>query len=230
MKKTIPQHHDEIENVPDIGDQDEKVVRFVLAQLIAVGLRILGADQGALLLVDQGGRTLRFAMVAGPDGLPPDGKAGSDLIGHEVPIGEGVTGMAALTRDVQSAADADGSGIPFHRVHGDGKPHAVLAAPMLLDDRLVGVITAVSFNRRQTFSPSQAQTYGILANAAAGIVDDRLRRNSLRNGQSSSWLVETGDVGEQSLLREVLALARKRPRRVDALRRIVAAMEDFDET
>ena len=82
MKKTIPQHHDEIENVPDIGDQDEKVVRFVLAQLIAVGLRILGADQGALLLVDQGGRAFKSLLTSDSKDIhldppaPPQSKSG----------------------------------------------------------------------------------------------------------------------------------------------------------
>ena len=204
-------------------------LRFTLGQAIAVGLRLLGADEGSLLVAEPDGKSLRFAMVADRDGALPENAASSALVGKCVPIGEGVTGMAAMTHDVQTSADADGAGIPFHRVRGDRSPNAVLAAPMLLGDRLVGVITAVSFDRRKTFSSSQAQTYGMLANAAAGIVDCQLRIGALADSTVAPGVdAARDDSGENALVREVLSLARKRPGRIRALRGIVAAMEGFD--
>ena len=110
-----------------LGIRDEETARFTLRQLVLIGLRVLGADQGSLLVADPERRILRFAMVVSSDrfaGTAPD------LEGKTVPIGEGITGMAALTHDVQSASDVDGA--EFHRIRGDGSPHAVLAAPMLL--------------------------------------------------------------------------------------------------
>lgn len=204
---------------------DTGETRFTLGQAIAVGLRILGADEGSMLVAEPDGKSLRFVLVADRDGILPDSSESFALIGKCVPIGEGVTGMAAMTHDVQTSAAADGAGIPFHRVRGDRRPNAVLAAPMLLGERLLGVITAVSFDRRRTFSPYQAQTYGMLANVAAGIVD--LRRRLAEEAGGTAAAGTEGDA-EQSLAREVLALVRKRPGRVEALRRIVAAMGDFE--
>ena len=205
-------------------------IRFTIGQAIAVGLRILGADEGSLLIMDSEGKSLLFAMVADRNGALPENAESSALIGKCVPVGEGVTGMAAMTHDVQTSADADGSGIPFHRVRGDRKPNAVLAAPMMRGDKVVGVITAVSFDRRKTFSSSQAQTYGMLANVAAGIVDGC---GCLNDDAQFDDLADAGDAdstddGARRLLQEVLSLARKRPERVEALRKMVAAMDGFD--
>lgn len=200
---------------------DGDAVKFALGQTIAVGLRILGADEGSMLVAEAGGKTLRFAIVADRDGTMPESAESSGLIGKCVPVGEGVTGMAALMHDVQTAADADDAGIPFHRVRGDRNPHAVLAAPVLVGDRLVGVITAVSFVRRKTFSPSQAQTYGMLANVAAGIIEAQRQID----GDGIESASRKSGVGAASLLREVNSFARKHPCRIEALRRIVAALD-----
>ena len=41
----------------------------MLGELIRIGLSVLGADQGSLLLVDEKGEKLRFAMVQSQKGL-----------------------------------------------------------------------------------------------------------------------------------------------------------------
>lgn len=214
--------------------QDAGTVRFALGQIIGVGLRILGADEGSLLVAEPDGKSLRFAMVAKPDGTPSGGK-GAAIIGESVPIGEGVTGMAALTRDVQTASEALGSGITFRRVRGDGSPTAVLAAPMLLGDSLVGVITAVSFDRRKAFSIEQTRTYGMLANIAATVVEQQrtLERIASRTGARSGKTAPVANVAngpesdEEAVVRMALAIARKNPRRLGALKAILAALEDL---
>ena len=211
-----------------LGIQDPESVRFVLAQLVAVGLRILGADEGSLLVAEPRRKVLRFAMVAGPDGMPP---SADSLIGKEVPIGEGVTGMAALTHDVQTASAAEGAtGGMFRRVRGDGSPHAVLAAPMLLGDDLVGVVTAVSFDRRKSFTAEQTRTYGMLANVAASVVEQQrkiesaARRVSAGKGTAATPAVPGPDAEEQALLRDILDFIHSHPGRVAAMRDILSAL------
>lgn len=213
-----------------LGLQDEAQTRFTIAQLVGVGLRVLGADEGSLLVTEHGGKSLRFAMVCGPDGMPPKSGTANAMIGKEVPIGEGITGMAALTHDVQSASAATGPGpAAFRRVAGDGAPKAVLAAPMLLGDELVGVLTAVSFDRRKTFSVEDSRTYGMLANAAAAVVDQQRRLESVA-AQGKTTINAGGDASdrtaseERALLEETFAFARSRPGRAAALREMLAAL------
>ena len=214
--------------------QDVAAVRFALGQIIGVGIRILGADEGSLLVAEPDGKNLRFAMVAGPDGEMPGGLAGESIVGKSIPIGEGVTGMAAMTHDVQTASAAGGAGAEaFRRVRGDGTPNAVLAAPMLLGDMLVGVLTAVSFDRRKAFSSEQARTYGMLANIAATVVDQqrRLERVAAHDGgdgaKGTAGAAVAPESAEEALVGQVLAIAGKRPQRLDALKGILSALEEF---
>jgi GAF domain-containing protein len=199
--------------------QDAETVRFAMDQLVRAALGVLRADQGSLLLAEPRAKRLRFAMVvdARSDAALP---AADALVGSAVPYGEGVTGMAALTHDVQSAAAADGAA--FYRIHGDGSPSAVLAAPLLSGDRLLGVLTAVSFDPRRAFSPDDARLYGIFANLAAIVIDQQRRLDLLSSPKSSPPAVPGPEADERALLEAVLAFARARPGRAQTLLAILA--------
>lgn len=181
----------------------------LLEEIILLGLEITGASQGSVLLAEPGGKLLRFASVVS---LSPDGAVralGENLIGQTVPVGEGVTGMAALTHDVQTATRLDSSA-RFHPVKGDGRPSAVLAAPMLEGDELVGVVTAVSFDRKKVFSPSECRIYARFANVAARVVA------SAPGAAAESPLGE-----ERVLLEEVSTFARANPGKIEPFRQII---------
>lgn len=121
--------------------------------------------------------------------------------------------MAALTRDVQAASESDGA--EFHRIRGDGRPHAVLAAPILLGETLLGVMTAVSFDRRKAFSPDDIHTYGMLANVAAAVI----------GAQHDAGLEKEGE--EAALLDDVRSFVHARHGRIHALRSVLAALADM---
>lgn len=192
-------------------------LRFAIGQAMATGIRAIGADEGSLLLAPTGSRSLVFAIVADADGAIAD--RDTALLGKTVPIGEGVTGMAAFTRDVQSAADGDG-GVQFHRVRGDGKPHAVLAAPVLYGDTLLGVLTAVSFSRRTTFTCEHGRTYGMSANAVAGLLHYAAES---QHGAVEKWHASRACdlTGAAALLHETREFSGRHPDRIEAMRRIV---------
>lgn len=146
-------------------------------------------------------------------------------MGSIVPYGEGITGMAVLTHDVQSASSA--AGAAFHRVAGDGAPSAVLTAPLLSGDRLLGVLTAVSFDRRKVFSPDDARLYGMFANVAAIVVGQQRRMELLaaEGKTSSSAAIPGPERNERALVDAVLALARSRSGRAAALLQLLADLE-----
>lgn len=203
-----------------LGIQDLSTIRFAMDQLVRAGLDVLGADQGSLLLAEPRDKLLRFAMVVSArDGIPPP-----PLVGNTVPYGAGVTGMAALTHDVQSAAAADGA--TFHHLKGDGSPSAVLAAPLLSGDRLLGVLTAVSFAPCKSFSPDDARRYGIFANLAAIVVAQQRRLELLSSPSSPppAPAVPSAEQSERALLESVLAFVRARPGRAEAIPPLLDAL------
>lgn len=205
-----------------LGLQNEKDTQFVLEQLIQIGLKILNASQGSLLVVEPDKKNLRFAMVASKSGLMNFQRLFSSLVGKTVPIGEGVTGMAALTHDIQTSTRASG-GEKFYHVKGDGSPNAVLAAPMLIGDHLVGVITAVRFDRGKPFTAEECRTYGVFANIAAVVVDQQQRLATLAHAPMSAAM-GSNERKECDLVRDVLAFVRAKPEKIDAVHEIFNAV------
>jgi GAF domain-containing protein len=135
------------------------------------------------------------------------------LAGQRVPLGAGIVGLAAQTREVEVGAPTFGTRQSAARRKAGG-PRAVLAAPMLIGDRLVGVITAVSFRSDKRFTGSDATLYGRIA-AVAGVVVEQHRRlralEALRAGRAVPGAGdEDGRLG-RSLAGLVARLARARP-------------------
>ena len=160
------------EDVPERGNckSAQTVQKYpdALKTLVRLGLTAIGANQGALLVMDEGRKVLRFAFLVSRNGLERHGRAFDRLVGQEVPLGEGITGLAASERKAQYARIADNG--KFHRVSGDGEPSAVLAVPMLCEGGLYGAMTAISFDRDRAFAEEDAQLYGQYADVAAHVV------------------------------------------------------------
>ena len=205
-----------------LGLQDKKNTEFVLAQLIQIGLKILNASQGSLLVVDPDKKNLRVAMVASKSGLASFPRQFAQLVGKTVPIGEGITGMAALTHDIQTSTRASG-GEKFYHVKGDGSPNAVLAAPMLIGDHLVGVITAVRFDRGKPFTTEECRTYGMFANIAAVVVDQQQRLATLAHAPMAAAM-GSNERKECDLVRDVLEFVRAKPEKIDSVHEIFNAV------
>ena len=141
-----------------------------LELLLDLGREIVGADEGSLLVVDEAARELVFVITRG------NATSERALRGQRIPFGRGPTGLAAATGEPQAGAPL------LHAVGqvpiGEGavhEPESVLAAPMLVGDRVVGVITAVSFDGARTFGARDVRLYGTLAAIGASIVDQQQR-------------------------------------------------------
>ena len=145
-----------------LGLQGGQSAAAPLRLLVELAAQFVGAKEGSLLVLDDARGELVFAMTVG-------GKdAKNDLIGQRVPLGKGITGLAAQTHEVQIGA-------PTFGVAQAGDPRSVLAAPMLIDDRLIGVTTAVKFRQGKHFSAEDATLYARVA-AVAGVLVDQARR------------------------------------------------------
>jgi putative methionine-R-sulfoxide reductase with GAF domain len=183
---------------------EEKVLKL----LIELGAQVVDASEGSLLIYDPAKNDLVFAMTVGG---PPA------LLGHRVPLDRGLTGLAAATREVQIGA-------PTFNVLGTtsnsaGEPEAVIAAPMLIADELVGVITAVSFKPGKRFSLHDAELYGRMASVAGVVVDQghRLRANDSQ--------VDSAATRDPGILASLQSIARRGPEVMACTARILSEID-----
>ncbi len=161
----------------NVGIHNPENVKQEFDLLIQLGLKILGADEGSLLIYRKKHKDLQFISTLG-------GAAPKQLVGKTVPLGEGITGMAAMTGEVQTSTRASGS--RFFEVPDDGKPNSVIAAPILLDDELIGAITAVSFDSNKSFSTVDCQKFAIVAELGAIILRQEQQIASFQSKIKSS--------------------------------------------
>lgn len=202
---------------------EEQILRLI----IELGLQIMEADEGSLLVLDEDAEELAFAVTVG------SADTEQDLVGQRIPLGKGLTGLAALTREVQVGAptfqvvhEEDGT-TERHDVAGG---QAVIAAPMLVGDTTVGVITAVSFDKDKRFTSKDARLYASFAAVAGVIVEQRRRLAVLEQGQpaapeSSADAAAAEPSLEQRVVASLSRIAHERP---DSLAQVVQLVETVE--
>ena len=151
-----------------LGISSQSQEEAILHLLIELGAQFVGAHEGSLLVLDEAKNDLVFAMTIGNE------SSQNELIGQRVPLGKGITGLAAQMREVQIGAPTFKTRQAKTRRGAPGEPQAVLAAPMLASDELMGVLTAISFEPGKRFTSPDALLYGRLA-AVAGVVVNQSR-------------------------------------------------------
>lgn len=200
----------------------------VMRLLVELSGQVVGAEEGSLLVVDHTQyppRELIFAMTVG------NRQSEETLLGQRVPIGEGLAGIAAVTHEVQIGAPLyDGVQQAKRGEAPPGQPTAVIAAPMLIDDRLVGVITAVSFQTGKRFTSEDAALYARAASVAGVVVDQRRRIDALESRGAGEG-GPTGRGEEDLLARQVLDAAARLvdhdPDRLRELARLLSALAEI---
>ena len=183
-----------------LGRTDPRHETSVLSLLIQLGAQFVNATEGSLLVLDGDSGELVFAMTVGDE-------AEEALIGQRVPVGRGITGLAAQTREVQIGA-------PTFGTDQTEEPKSVLAAPMLIKDELIGVLTAVSFDRDKRFTADDAVLYGRIA-AVAGLVVQQRRQlaaiEALRAGTDLPSPITEEEQHNREILEVVKQLLRASP-------------------
>ncbi len=190
---------------------EEKVLRL----LIELGAQVVGVQEGSLLVLDEKKDELVFAMTVGSS------SSEKELVGQRVPLGEGIVGLAAQTHEVQIGA-------PTFDTEQTQEPRAVIAAPMLVGDRLIGVITAVSFQPDKRFNSNDAMLYARIATVAGVVVEQRRRLSSvevLQEGLASPKAISEDERLDQQIVGSVKRLVRSKP---DAKARIAQVLADIE--
>jgi len=195
--------------------REERLLRLLLESVVPA----VGGEEGSLLVHDANAGDLRFAMTVG------DKASEQTLLGQRVPLGQGITGLAAATFEVQTGAPTFNN---VQQTEGkSGGPEAVIAAPMVSGERLLGVITAVSFKPGKRFDGKDAKLCGRLATVAAVLIEQHMKLSAQEGRQT---IVASGvDARMNARLGEIDQLlhriAEKKP---DALVQIAAIIANVD--
>ncbi len=188
-----------------------------LRQIVEIGVGVIAADEGSLLVMDADAGNLRFAMTVGA--------SEETLLGQRVPIGSGITGLAAATRQVQIGAPIYKDVAQTERL-SEG-PESVIAAPMLLGELVVGVLTAVTFKKGRIFNSDEAVLYARFARLAALLVE-QTRRLKVRGGEGPAARALGGMARlEQEVLGRMQRIVAERPGALGPLARILEAVEEI---
>ena len=139
--------------------------RPLLQSIVEVGRAIFGARAASIMLLDEQTGELVFEAVTGE---------GEDtLVGRRIPPGIGLSGWVVqsgqpvviedVTTDPRFAAqEAERTGYI---------PKGLMAAPLLLDNRVLGVLNVLDRPERRRFSVAEMELLGLFANQAAVALD-----------------------------------------------------------
>ena len=196
---------------------EERTLRLILE----LGTELVGAEEGSLLVLDPDTNELVLTMTVGSH------ESEAALRGQRVPVGQGITGLAVMTRSVQvGAATYTDIHQSQHRDPDRKGPTAVVAAPLLAGDEVVGAITGVSFLPEKRFGGRDADRYARFA-SIAGVVIDQRRRLSLVDPTTDQDWFESGGAGalEQQLVQRVGRLCQSHPEALEQVNRILESVE-----
>jgi hypothetical protein len=201
-------------NVPSQSESEN-----TLRLLIRMGLMVTGADEGSLLVLDDEANELVFTMTVG------DPNSEATLRGQRVPLGAGITGLAAATLEVQIGApkfkDVQQS---QERETAGGAPEVVIAAPMLVGEHLAGVITAVSFKKDKRFTTDDGKLFGGFA-AIAGVVVGQVQRLAGLAQPSAETAPSVSDEPHQRIAKSIARIVEHRPEAIQDIEMLLASVE-----
>lgn len=176
----------------------------------------IGADEGSLLLPVENFSQLEFVMCCTRTGINPV------LIGQRVPVTEGLVGMAVQSGETQIGAPVFKGVKQAGQASPDkGNPASVLAAPLVHQDAVLGVMTLISFNPAKRFTMADAAQY----EALAALVALLLHKQNVINELSGKQPAADADSPEGGLLALVGKLASGSPERIRAVTDILRAIE-----
>lgn len=183
-------------------------------------VELVDGDEGSLLAHNAAAADLCFVMtVRNPD-------SEQTLLGQRVPLGQGITGLAAESGSVQVGAPI------FKDIHQSERlragPEAVVAAPMLVGEELLGVITAVSFTAGRRFGAREAEIFARFA-AITGALIEATRTQPHADG-SRPLAYGASSEREEAALQRLARIARRDAKALSAIERLVDAAEQLSGT
>jgi GAF domain-containing protein len=163
--------------------------RELLEQLVQTAMHVLDARAGSLYLIDEERNELIFEVA--------QGERATSLVGQRLPLGQGLAGFVAATG--QSIAVADVQKDPRwgrHVAEAVGyQPRSMLAMPLMLRDRVTGVLQLLDRSGGEAFTAGDMATLSLFAQQAAVAI--ALSRNLSSLSTLLVSLLSSKDQGDQ---------------------------------
>ncbi|MGE5617444.1 MAG: GAF domain-containing protein [Candidatus Woesearchaeota archaeon] len=135
--------------------------RPLLQSIVEVARAIFGARAASIMLLDAQAGELVFEAVTG--------EGEETLVGRRIPLSTGLAGWVAESG--QAVVIEDVSADPRFAVDEAERtgyvPKGLMAAPLLLEDRVLGVLNVLDRPERRRFSVAEMDLLGLFANQAA---------------------------------------------------------------
>jgi GAF domain-containing protein len=143
----------------------EESYRALLAAIVEVARSIFGAKASSIVLLDEETEELVFEAVVGE---------GEDtLLGTRYPAGKGIAGWVLATRTPLVIEDVQHDPRFAKDVAEDTGyvPSGLMAAPLLHDERALGVLSVLDRPEQSLFSLKEMELLGLFAHQASIAVD-----------------------------------------------------------
>ncbi|QLH24725.1 GAF domain-containing protein [Streptomyces sp. Rer75] len=194
--------------------------RLLLQSVVETARAIFDAQASSIFLLDEADGALVFEAVSG--------KGEGDLVGRRFPAGRGVAGWVLQSRQPIEVDDVD-EDERFARdlaESTDYVPRALMAAPLLHGDEVLGVLEVLDRSRevRTTLAAMDLLAlFSAQASVALRLVRHGRRTRPAEGGPGADAL-GAEELGAERLVR---ALAALRGERREAGRRLVGALEEL---
>jgi GAF domain-containing protein len=194
----------------------------LLNTLLNCAQQVVSAEGAALTLYDNEKGALIFRAATGV--------AADKIIGWEVPLTNSQHGIAFRMRQVISSTPInrsidDVTGVVYRNV---------LIAPLIIDDEVIGTVSAVNKITADHFTPQDVEDYTGFAGLAAHIIRQRIRECSLKlifEGNAERVPPElvgvkelTGDADLLEIIKNVVTVSRRSREMLPLCRQILSAL------
>jgi len=193
----------------------EEQHRALLQSIVEVARAIFAAKASSIFLLDEPNDELVFEAVAG--------EGAATLVGRRFPSSTGVAGWVLVTQ--QPLVLENVSEDPrFGREAAESTgfvPKALMAVPLLYDERALGVLEVLDRPQQAAFSLKEMELLGLFANEAAIALD------LLQRAREARAVLEEQDGQAAALARLAARLAEAEPEQREAAQRLLEALEAF---
>jgi GAF domain-containing protein len=186
--------------------------RALLQSIVETARAIFGAGAASIFLHDEETDELVFEAVAG--------ESAGTLVGTRLPSGTGIAGWVLVTRQPLVLSDLE-SDPRFARDVAERTgyvPQALMAAPLLYDERALGVLQVLDPRHEGAFTLAEMDLLGLFASQAAIALD------FLRRGRRARALVEGGGGDAAAVAALARALEELEPERNAAAVQLLQAL------
>jgi GAF domain-containing protein len=176
----------------------------LLESVVEAAARILNAKAASIALVDEQAQELEFRVAF-------DQSGGHSVIGMRFPINQGVAGQVAMTGQPMAVSNVQ-QDTHFNQEFAESTgyvPKAILAAPLLMGEKVIGVMEVLDKNTAPSFNLQDMELLTIFARQAAIAIDQAQLHHELGDAlaQGLAQLAEAHTAGDSAQLTDILESA-----------------------